>query len=452
MKRILAAIVLTAILFQGAMAAPPGKGERPAKGSPAARVTGENIYAPFVSGARSLGFKPAGRFNKEIYWYIKNKYPHIVEDEILFRGSKEHLKMLLRACSLDPAGVDSLPDTGDVLVAFLDKYKGRVSQELAVYACARGMLESLKDPECEIILPSQSKDPAKDLVPEGYGGLGILIEERNGRIVIIHPFSGCPGAKAGLKAGDVVLSIGGKPVKGLDLDTVQDSLRGPVGSSVALELSRRGKVFRKGIARETVNVKPVYAGVLPNGAGYVKVVYFGETYPQDVYSAVEIFKKKKISRWVLDLRDNSGGFVNNLIVMGSLFIPGEEPLMYIKYREKEKEKEFKSAARRNIPAPSVVLVNAYTTGTAEMLAEVLKENCGSRIMGSVTRGNTAVAELFKLTGGGTLKLTIGVMLSGRKSDIHRRGIAPDLPLKGVDDPANEESIIRQLVAAMKTLR
>ncbi len=406
-----------------------------------------NPYTDFVSGRKSLGFTPTGNLNREVYWTIKNKYPRSVDDALLFEGVKKHLSLLTTASGADPGPLNNLAPGGRILVEYLKAYQGKVDRDLAVYAAARGMVESLEDEQCRIILPSEDEDPRSGVVPADYGGLGILIEERNNRIVIIHPFSGGPGSGGGLKPGDVITSIDGTPVSGQDLDTVMNRLRGPVGSQVSLNLTRKGKAFSRTLARARVTPDPIHPGILQDKFGYLKIVFFGEEYPREVYNAVDTFRKKGIVYWILDLRDNSGGFLNNIVVMSSLFIPSQKPVMYIKYRDEEKANT--SVARRNIQWPVIILVNRYTTGSAEVLAGTLREYTDAKIVGATTRGNAAVSEYFKLKDGPTLQLTVGEMLTGHKTTIHRVGVKPDVELKGVDDPANEEEVLNTLLKMIK---
>lgn len=413
-----------------------------------AAVADQNYYTDFIKGKKELGFEPGAKFNQEIYWYIQNKYPTTVEDETLFGGSKKELKKLLSAYGLDPRGVNSLPDSPRILVEFLQKYKDKVSRSLAIYATGRGMVKSLNDPESEIILPSQSTNPRRDMIPEGYGGVGILIEERNSKVVIIQPFKNGPSQKAGIKPGDQLISINGVPVDRMDLDTITKKLRGEIGTRVKLKLKRGSKTFYRTLTRSNVDVNPVTAGLLMGGKiGYVKVVFFGDKYPRRVYDALQQFKKQGVNKWILDLRDNAGGALNNLITMASLFVPPRKPIMFIQY--KSDRKKFTSAAKRNLQPPAAILVNNYTIGSAEILAAVLSEYGNSTIMGARTRGNTAVAELLKLTGGATLKLTVGMIQTGKKQNLHQRGITPDVVIPGANNPANQMGVLKKAIENLK---
>ncbi|MFP4499200.1 MAG: S41 family peptidase [Vulcanimicrobiota bacterium] len=407
----------------------------------------QDNYQNFLSGRESLGFEPGARFNNEVYWYIKNKYPGEVSNSTIFSGSKTELKRLLKAASQDTSALDAMTADSHILKTFIDTYQGKVPRGLAIYACAVGMVKSLKDPECDIILPSQSKDPRRDMIPEGYGGIGVLIEERNGEVIIIHPFKDGPGKQAGLGHGDRILAVDGQSVKNIDLDTVLNKLRGKVGSTVKLKLKRNGNVIEKTVPRQDITLNPVYAGIASNGVGFVKIVYFGENYPAATYEAINKFQERGIKNWVLDLRDNAGGALNNFIIASSMFVPPKQPIMFIQY--KDKEKKFESVAKRNVLAPSAVIVNEYTTGSAEALAEVLREYKGVRIYGQTTMGNSAVSEFFKLSGGATLKLTVGEMVTGKRNKLHKQGVKPDVVIPNANEPANFLPVLNKVVKTVK---
>ena len=129
--------------------------------------------------------------------------------------------------------------------------------------------------------------------------------------------------------------------------------------------------------------------------------------------------------------------------MGSLFLKAEQPVMYIRY--KNEDKQFKSVAKKNIFAPAGVVVNGYTEGSAEILALMLREKKGVKIYGQKTKGNTSVSEFIKLSDGPTLKLKIGEMLSANKKKVDGIGVSPNVVINGANNPANESSVLNQVI-------
>jgi len=402
-----------------------------------------NHYTPFIKGHKKLGFKPSKKFIEQIYWNIRERYPTPVNDKTIFAGARKELGLLLKAYGINPSGLNSIPADGHVLTNFRKKYGKKVSMNLSYYACARGMVKSFDDIECDLILPSESKDPKRDEIPRGYGGLGILIEKRKGKIILIHPFEGGPGKKAGLKPGDIFLSINGKSTRGMDLDTARQELIGKIGDNVKVVILRGSNKIAKTIKREKVNIVPVHAGIGKNNIGYIKVVYFSMDVPTLVYSTLEKFKKKGVKKWILDLKDNSGGAINAVINFGGLFIPRGKPVMYIKYRKNKRK--ITSNFQKNYMPPSVIVVNNYTTGSAEIIAGTLREMKGCRIFGLPTRGHTSVAEYIKLDGGATLKLTVGFMLTAKGKSLRKSGLVPDVKIPGADNPSNDGRTFKRVM-------
>lgn len=402
----------------------------------------ENPYSALISGREQLGFKPSGKFIDQIYWFIKEKYIYPVPDKKIFGGVKNELQLLAKASKENPAAVNEMPADSKILGSFRKKYPA-IDRDLAYYACGLGMVKSLNDKESEIILPSKSKDPKKDLVPQGYVGLAVLIEERNKEIILIHAFDKGPAQKAGLKPGDVFINIDGKSTAGMTLDEALARITGKPGSTANLTVKRNGKLITVKAEREEVKINPVHAGIDKNGVGYIKVVYCSMDFPLNAVSALETFKKRGVKKWILDLRDNSGGAINAVINFGGVFIEMKKPVMYIQYRSEKKK--FPSNFAKNYTPPAAIIVNKYTTGSAEIIAATLDEEKGSRIYGQTTNGNTMVSEYFNLEGGATLRLAIGEILTATGRPLNGKGLKPDVSIPGADNPANGDMIIERVL-------
>ncbi len=399
-------------------------------------------YSQFVSGREQLGFKPSGKFIDQIYWFIKEKYIYPVPDNKIFGGVKQELQSLVKACKENPAAVNEMSPDSKILGSFRKKYSG-IDRNLAYYACGLGMVKSLNDKESELILPSKSRDPKKDLVPQGYVGLAILIEQRDNQIVLIHAFEKGPGQKAGLKPGDVFISIDGKSTTGMTLDEALSRITGKPESIANLVVKRNGKTIAIKAEREEVKINPVHAGIDKNGIGYIKVVYCSMDFPLSAVSALETFKKRGVKKWILDLRDNSGGAINAVINFGGVFIEMKKPVMYIQYRSEKKK--FPSNFAKNYTPPAAIIVNKYTTGSAEIIAATLKEEKGCRIYGLTTNGNTMVSEYFNLEGGATLRLAIGEILTASGKPLNGKGLKPDVTIPGANNPANGDLILDKVL-------
>lgn len=272
-----------------------------------------------------------------------------------------------------------------------------------------------------------------------YGGIGALIRKIDDYIVIAEPYENMPAQKAGVKAGDIILSIDGRSMKGESSETVSNALKGPKGSSFMLEFDRPGKGVQKvEIARDEIKLPDVsYSGMIDENAkiGYIKLNSFTQTASRNVGNAFTELKDNGMQKLVLDLRGNGGGLLIEAINIVNFFVPKGVEIVNTKGRIVEENRVYKT---RNQPLdlemPIVVLVDEASASASEIVSGALQDLDRGVVVGRNTFGKGLVQRTMDLEYGAKMKLTIAKYYtpSGRcvqKLDYYHKndGVADEVP-------------------------
>ena len=310
-----------------------------------------------------------------------------------------------------------------------------------------GMVNSLDDPYSVFFPPAQTKEFQEE-VNGKYAGIGVVITENKKEElpIIISVFPNTPAEKSGLKSGDLIVEAGGKSLKGLSLEDVSNLVKGPVGTSIKLLIERNGKTFTVNIKREEIHIPLIKTSYFNNGSiGYLKINMFSKGVAYQVKKALEQMRKKKIKGLILDLRNDPGGLLSECSGVASMFVPSG-PLLWTKGRDGE-EKPLNITGTK-FPLPLVVLVNNGTASAAEILTGAIKDYKVGTVVGEKTFGKGVIQQIFNLSKGYTLKLTVEEYLTAKKHKINKIGITPDIVVK---NPKNSKDDL-QLEKALEILK
>jgi carboxyl-terminal processing protease len=244
-----------------------------------------------------------------------------------------------------------------------------------------------------------------------YGGIGALIRKTGEYVFIAEPYENMPAQKAGLKAGDKILSIDGRSMKSLDSDLVSDALKGSKGSSFTLEYERPNKgVSTIKVDRDEIKVPDVpYFGMVDDKGkiGYIKLSSFTQTASKSVKNAYEELSSQGMEKIILDLRGNGGGLLIESIDIVNFFVPKNEEIVKTKGRILDENRSYKT---RNDPLdiaiPIVVLVDGFSASASEIVSGSLQDLDRGVIIGSTTFGKGLVQRTIDLKYGAKMKLTI----------------------------------------------
>ena len=296
-------------------------------------------------------------------------------------------------------------------------YVDTVNAEKMIQTGVEGML-SLTDPYTEYY-PEEEVSSLKEMTTGKYGGIGAAIRyyEAKDRIAVLEPTEGMPAAEAGVKAGDIILSVGGKEMVRGDMkpqefsSKVSEALRGEPGTSFVLKVLRPLKndstVMEFKITRKNIRTNPVpYYGMVKDSIGYLALSSFTENSAKDFKKAFIELKQKGAKSLIIDLRDNGGGSLSEAVDIVNLYVPKGQEIVVTKGKVRQAQGSYKT---QNEPVdtqiPLAVLVNGATASASEIVSGSLQDLDRAVVIGSRTFGKGLVQTIRPLPYNGTLKVT-----------------------------------------------
>lgn len=296
-------------------------------------------------------------------------------------------------------------------------YVDTVNAEKMIQTGVEGML-SLTDPYTEYY-PEEEVSSLKEMTTGKYGGIGAAIRyyEAKDRIAVVEPTEGMPAAEAGVKAGDIILSVGGKEMVRGDMkpqefsSKVSEALRGEPGTSFVLKVLRPLKndstVMEFKITRKNIRTNPVpYYGMVKDSIGYLALSSFTENSAKDFKKAFIELKQKGAKSLIIDLRDNGGGSLSEAVDIVNLYVPKGQEIVVTKGKVRQAQGSYKT---QNEPVdtqiPLAVLVNGATASASEIVSGSLQDLDRAVVIGSRTFGKGLVQTIRPLPYNGTLKVT-----------------------------------------------
>lgn len=321
---------------------------------------------------------------------------------------------------------DDIANSIEKYKKIIDKYYlGEVDEEKLKEGAIKGYIEGLDDPYTEYI----SKDEMKDYMEDTMGnfvGIGIYMvkDTENNKIQVLAPIKNSPAEKAGILPGDYIISVDGTQCTGDDFSTISNKIKGEVGSSVKLDIQRKGETLSFEIKRENIKVNPVESKLLENNIGYIEFSSFDDGTAEDFKSKYEELEKQGITSLIIDLRNNGGGIVDEALEIADYIADKDSVLLYEVDKNNNEEVE-KSKNEPIINMPIVILTNENTASSSEILAGALKDLGKAKIVGTKTYGKGVIQEVISLSDGSGLKITTKKYLTPNRTEINGVGIEPD---------------------------
>jgi carboxyl-terminal processing protease len=323
-----------------------------------------------------------------------------------------------------------------MLAAVLERvkhdYVNPVDDHQLLQAAIRGMVASL-DPY-SAYLDGDEYDEVKISSSGRYSGVGIELSIEDEQVVVIAPFDGSPAAQAGIRSGDVIVTIDGIPVNTNTLADTIGRMRGAEGTSVKIGIMREGNAepMLFTLKRSRVDLHSVRGEMLDPGYAYVRISQFSETTGDDLNNTLKDMRKHNgapLKGLVLDLRDNPGGVLEAAVAVADAFL---ESGVIVTAKGRTPDSKFEMDATPGDVlngAPIVVLVNGGSASAAEIVAGALKDQHRAKLMGRTTFGKGSVQTIIPLTDDRAVKLTTSLYYTPSGVSINHRGIAPDIELE-----------------------
>lgn len=315
------------------------------------------------------------------------------------------------------------------------KYVGEYTDKKLFEGAMHGMVESLDDPYSEY-LDEKGFTRLNEMTDGTFGGIGVVLGQRNKEFVVVSPMEGSPGAKAGIEAGDKILKVNDVDTKGRTLEDVVSTIRGKKGTSVKLLLEHKnGEQFTADIVRDDIKIKSVAGKMLPDSKiGYIRIAMFNENTGEEFKKAYERLEQEGMQATLLDLRHNPGGLLNECVKVANYIVP-KGPVVSI--TDKQGDTKVYESKLEKVKYPLAILIDHGSASASEIVAGAVQDTKAGKLFGVKTYGKGCVQSVFPVTTTTGLKLTTAMYYTPSGRSIHKVGVTPDveieLPEKATSD-------------------
>ncbi|MEM3063336.1 MAG: S41 family peptidase [Nitrososphaerota archaeon] len=330
--------------------------------------------------------------------------------------------------------------------------KSAINPQKLLWGAISGMVRAVGDPYT-VFLPPEENKIKKDELEGKYSGVGIELGFKDNKLVVIAPLSGTPAELAGIKAGDFILKIDDTDTDDLSLAEAAKMIRGPVGTKVRLTLMRGSneKPFELELTRAEILVKSVGLKIIDVGnkkAAIISLSRFGEKTNEEWDSIISEAVNNGARGYILDLRNNPGGFLNSAIYVASEFLDGA----IVGQLNSDGKTQFFNAERtgRLLAEPLVVIINKGSASASEIVAGAVKVRGRGKVVGEVSFGKGTIQDTHELTDGSSVHVTIAQWLLPDGQQINGKGVTPDIEISLTEDDLNQNRDV-QLDKAIEIL-
>lgn len=333
------------------------------------------------------------------------------------------------------------------------RYQNKLKTKEDAYVAIETMLTSLNDPYTRFLDPKEFSEETQS-IKGSLKGIGTQIGLRDGELVIIAPLEDSPAERAGLLADDRILEINGESTKGISIDAAADKIRGEKGTTVTLLIQRKGvpnkiySVVRDEIEVKSVSCKPPFETTkIPGDIQYIRLSSFiSKNAAGEIESILN--NSSGMKGFIIDLRSNPGGLLTNAIYISDMLLRGG---VIVSTVDRDSYKTTTRARMQQVTdKPIVVLINKGSASASEILSGALKDNHRATIVGEQSFGKGLVQEINKLPDEAGMNITIQRYLTPSGSDIHKKGITPDVVVELTQENADAKDDV-QLKKAIEIL-
>ena len=314
-------------------------------------------------------------------------------------------------------------------------YYQDVDKKAIINSAISGMMDYLNEPYTTY-LDDNNADILINQLNGTYKGIGITIKDNT----VVNTLINSPAEKAGLLAGDVLLAVNDVDVTEKSATEITSLIKN-TDSVINITIKRSEEVLQFSLSAETLDIPSTEYKMLDNGIGYLKMTVFASNLTSEVKASLERLEKQEMAKLIIDLRNNSGGYLDKAFEVGSLFL--ENGKIIYSLQDKNNKVDYRDEDEVSTKYPIVVLVNESTASAAEILTSALKDSYGATVVGTKTYGKGKVQHTYQLETGGMMKYTSSNWLRPSGNCIDGVGIKPDYEVQNevIYDPEDEKQEI-----------
>lgn len=344
--------------------------------------------------------------------------------------------------------IDAIADTLKNFRKEIDKvFLGEIDEQKVLDETIKGYVKGLDDEYSEY-MTKEEWDEFQSAALGNYVGIGIyMTTDNNGNVIVLAPIKGSPAESAGLETGDIITAVNDENVLGTCSDDVSNKIKGEAGTEVKLTVLRDNEYIDMNVKREEIKVYHVEEKMLENNIGYMNLATFDEGCSDEFREKYQTLKNQGARSLILDLRNNTGGLVDEALKIADMMIEKDKTLLITVDSKGNKEID-KAKEDPIVEGDIIVLTNEYSASASEILVGALKDNGRAKSLGTKTFGKGVIQNVFFLNDGSALKLTVNEYFTPNETKINKVGIAPDYEVELPED--SQEDV--QLNKAIELLK
>lgn len=364
---------------------------------------------------------------------------------------------------ISKASVEPNSDSNDTIAAISqtlksfravidDNFKGDIDETKLLDGAIKGYIEGLDDKYSEYMTKEEWED-FQAVALGDFEGIGIYVSlDKNNNVVILQTIKDSPAEEVGLKEKDVIVEVEGENVLGVkDAAEVTSKIKGPAGTKVHLKIARDDEYLEFDVNRANIKIYHVESKMLEKNIGYISLYTFDTDCSEEVKQAIKDLESQGAEKFILDLRNNTGGLVSEACKIANFFLPEREEILITETSDGERVTTY--ATEKNITDKElVILVNEYSASASEILAGALKDSGRAKLVGTTTYGKGVIQKVFPLLDGSVLKLTIAEYFTPSGTKIHEIGLKPDYEVELPEVEKEEDFVDSQLNKAQEILK
>lgn len=313
------------------------------------------------------------------------------------------------------------------------KYDGKLDVQKLEEGLQAGLVDAVGDPYTTYFTPKEAQEFNDDLNGT-FTGIGAELGKRGNDLVVIAPVDDSPAQKAGIKAGDIIVSINKEDATSLSVEQAVTKIRGEAGTDVTIGIVRAGATLDITITRAEITVASVKSEV-KDGIGYLTITRFGDDTASLAKQAATEFKRANVRGVVVDVRNNGGGLLESSVQVAGIWLNNK---VVVEERQSGRAVDSLKTGTNTIleGVPTVLLINEGSASASEILAGALRDHGAAQLIGEKSFGKGSVQELIDLPSGGKLKVTVARWYTPKGKNIDKEGIKPDIEVKLTEDDIN----------------